>query len=206
MNVFAAFINPVCTYGLAPIVLASTSGPYLQVLNSVTVMLGLSTDVCVSISSPSPGPPLCCVVHATPVQPDPDRPSSRALAPVQSGRASRNDRSRRLQRREFWRPGPSMESNKKIVFILIQTINSKMYGMVLLFNGSFIHPPEGSIKSSLLTSAVVVFLFLAGLWFTGAIRNGPNFPPKLTLAAPTRGYSVSCCVSCWLAQQDSNDG
>jgi len=24
-------------------------------------------------------------------------------------------------------------------------------------------------------SAVVVFLFLAGLWFTGAIINGPNF-------------------------------
>jgi len=47
-----------------------------------------------------------------------------------------------------------------------------------------------------LVSAVVVFLFLAGLWFTGAIINGPNFHPKLTLAAPTIGYSVSCCVSC----------
>jgi len=45
-------------------------------------------------------------------------------------------------------------------------------------------------------SAVVVFLFLAGLWFTGAGINGPNFHPKLTLAAPTIiGYSVSCCVS-----------
>jgi len=45
-------------------------------------------------------------------------------------------------------------------------------------------------------SAVVVFLFLAGLWFTKAIINGSNFHPKLTLAAPTIGYSVSCCVSC----------
>jgi len=37
-------------------------------------------------------------------------------------------------------------------------------------------------------AAVVVFLFLAGLWFTGAIINGPNFQPKLTLVAPTIGY------------------
>jgi len=55
-------------------------------------------------------------------------------------------------------------------------------------------------------SAVVVFLFLAGLWFTEANINGPSFQPKLTLAAPTIGYSVSWCVSCWLAQQDSVDG
>jgi len=48
----------------------------------------------------------------------------------------------------------------------------------------------------LLCSAVVVFLFLAGLWFTEAIINGPNFHPKLTLVAPAIGYSVSCCVSC----------
>jgi len=34
-------------------------------------------------------------------------------------------------------------------------------------------------------SAVVVFLFLAGLWFTEAIINGPNFHPKWTFAAPT---------------------
>jgi len=54
-------------------------------------------------------------------------------------------------------------------------------------------------------SAVVVFLFLAGLWFTEAIINGPDFHPKLTSAAPTIGYSVSCCISCWLAQQDSAD-
>jgi len=48
-----------------------------------------------------------------------------------------------------------------------------------------------------ITSAVVVFLFLAGPCFTGAIINSPNFHPKLTLAAPTIiGYSVSCCVSC----------
>jgi len=53
---------------------------------------------------------------------------------------------------------------------------------------------------------VVVFLFLAGLWFIGAIINGPNFHPNLTLEAPTIGYSISCCVSCWLAQQDSVDG
>jgi len=48
-------------------------------------------------------------------------------------------------------------------------------------------------------SAVVVFLFMAGLWFTGAIINGPNFHPKLTLAAPTiyrPSIGVSCCVSC----------
>jgi len=37
-------------------------------------------------------------------------------------------------------------------------------------------------------SAVVVLLFLAGLWFTGAIINGPNFYQKLTLEAPTIGY------------------
>jgi len=42
-------------------------------------------------------------------------------------------------------------------------------------------------------SALVVFLFLAGLWFTEAIINGPNFHPKLTLSAQTIG---SCCVSC----------
>jgi len=47
-----------------------------------------------------------------------------------------------------------------------------------------------------LSSAVVVFLFLAGLWFTEANINSPNFHPKLTLAAPTIGYSVSLCVSC----------
>jgi len=57
-------------------------------------------------------------------------------------------------------------------------------------------------------SAVVVFLFLAGLWFIGAIINGPNFHPKLTLGGnynyklqllggnTTIGYSVSCCISC----------
>jgi len=56
------------------------------------------------------------------------------------------------------------------------------------------------------SAAAVVFLFLAGLWFTEANINGPNFHPKLTLAAPTIGYSVSCCVSCCLAQQDSVDG
>jgi len=36
--------------------------------------------------------------------------------------------------------------------------------------------------------AVVVFWVLAGLWFTEAIINGPNFHPKWTLAAPTIGY------------------
>jgi len=51
-------------------------------------------------------------------------------------------------------------------------------------------------------SVLVVFLFLAGLWFTEAIINGPNFHPKLTLVAPTIGYSVSCCISCGLAQQN----
>jgi len=39
-----------------------------------------------------------------------------------------------------------------------------------------------------LRSAVVVFLFLAGLWFTESIKIGPNFHQKLTLAAPTIGY------------------
>jgi len=34
-------------------------------------------------------------------------------------------------------------------------------------------------------SAVVVFLFLAGLWFTGAIINGPNFLPQFALTAQT---------------------
>jgi len=42
-----------------------------------------------------------------------------------------------------------------------------------------------------ISSAVVVFLFLAGLWFTEANINGPNFHPQLTWAAPTIGYSVS---------------
>jgi len=32
-----------------------------------------------------------------------------------------------------------------------------------------------------LPSAVFVFLFLAGLWFTEAIISSPNFHPKLTL-------------------------
>jgi len=39
-----------------------------------------------------------------------------------------------------------------------------------------------------INSAVVAFLFHAGLWFTGVIINGPNFHTKLTLAAPTIGY------------------
>jgi len=39
-----------------------------------------------------------------------------------------------------------------------------------------------------LTSAVVVFLFLAGLWFTRAIINGANFHLKLIFAPPTIGY------------------
>jgi len=50
---------------------------------------------------------------------------------------------------------------------------------------------EGVSVTIDLLSAVVVFLFLAGLWFTEANINGPNFHPKLTLAAPTIGYSVS---------------
>jgi len=64
----------------------------------------------------------------------------------------------------------------------------------------------GLVISVAFMSAVVVFLFLTGLWFTEANINGPNFHPKLTLAAPTIGYSVSCCASCLLAQQDSVDG
>jgi len=36
-----------------------------------------------------------------------------------------------------------------------------------------------------ITRVVVVFLFWAGLWFRGANINGPNFHPKLNLAAPT---------------------
>jgi len=35
------------------------------------------------------------------------------------------------------------------------------------------------------SSAVVVFMFLAGLWFTEAIINGPNFHPTLTLGHDT---------------------
>jgi len=38
------------------------------------------------------------------------------------------------------------------------------------------------------SSAVVVLLFLAVLWFTGTIIYGPNFHPNLILAAPTIGY------------------
>jgi len=41
------------------------------------------------------------------------------------------------------------------------------------------------IPKGLIDSAVVVFLFLAGLWFAGAIINGPNFHPNFTLAATT---------------------
>jgi len=72
-------------------------------------------------------------------------------------------------------------------------------------------------------SAVVVFLFLAGLRFTGAIINGPKFPPKidfggpnyrqqrlmlrLTLTGPAglcwqldrQGRTPSCCVA-WQLQ------
>jgi len=58
--------------------------------------------------------------------------------------------------------------------------------------GPMMHPTGGPTTGS----ALVVFLFLAGLWFTGASINGPNFHPKWNLAAPTLGYSVSCCVSC----------
>jgi len=39
----------------------------------------------------------------------------------------------------------------------------------------------------LYNSIIVVFLFLAGLWFTGAIINGPNFPPWLLLEVSTIG-------------------
>jgi len=48
--------------------------------------------------------------------------------------------------------------------------------------------PQKGAEAEPLSSAVVVFLFLAGLWFTGANMNGPNFHPKLTLAAQTIGY------------------
>jgi len=37
-------------------------------------------------------------------------------------------------------------------------------------------------------SAAVVFFFLAGLSFTGAIINGPNFHSKFALEAPTIDY------------------
>jgi len=47
---------------------------------------------------------------------------------------------------------------------------------------------ESSMILYTTASAVVVFWFLAGMWFTVAIINGPNFHPKLTLAAPTIGY------------------
>jgi len=38
--------------------------------------------------------------------------------------------------------------------------------------------------NSLLASAVVVFLFLAGLWFLGAIINAPNFHPNFAFVGP----------------------
>jgi len=56
-----------------------------------------------------------------------------------------------------------------------------------LYLYKIIFPKQDNILN-MLFSAVVVFLFLAGLWFTGAIINGPNFHPKLSLAAPTIGY------------------
>jgi len=45
-------------------------------------------------------------------------------------------------------------------------------------------------------SAVVVFLFLAGLSFLGAIINGPNFHPKVDLGGPNYRLLpiVSCCL------------
>jgi len=44
-------------------------------------------------------------------------------------------------------------------------------------------------------SAVVVFLFLAGLWFSEAVINGPNFHPKSTLAAPPLAATASHVAS-----------
>jgi len=49
----------------------------------------------------------------------------------------------------------------------------------MLFGSHFVRIPR---------SAIVVVLFLAGLWFTGAIIHGPNFHRKLTLVAPTIAY------------------
>jgi len=40
-------------------------------------------------------------------------------------------------------------------------------------------------------SALVIFLYLAGLWCTKANINGPCFHPKFTLAAQTIGYRRS---------------
>jgi len=69
--------------------------------------------------------------------------------------------------------------------------------MVVLINALwFFHSATTALVTTTVTSAVVVFLFLAGLWFTEAILNGPNFHPKLNLVAPTIGYSISCCFSC----------
>jgi len=52
-------------------------------------------------------------------------------------------------------------------------------------------------------SAVVIFLFLAGLWSTGANTNSPNFHPKLTLAAPTIGYMLRLMLTdpAWLCSR-----
>jgi len=83
---------------------------------------------------------------------------------------------------------PSMQGFRSVPYPLVQFRFSNIQNTVAII------------------SAVVVFLFLAGLWFTEAIINGPNFHPKLTLGAPTTGYSVSCYISCWLAQQDYVDG
>jgi len=46
-------------------------------------------------------------------------------------------------------------------------------------------------------------LFISGrtVVYWGQYKQ-PQFPPKIDFSGPNYSYSVSCCVSCWLAQQD----
>jgi len=48
---------------------------------------------------------------------------------------------------------------------------------------------------SIICSTVVVFLFLAGLWFTGANINGPNFHPKFAFGGPNYSLQASHVAS-----------
>jgi len=48
---------------------------------------------------------------------------------------------------------------------------------------------------SYISSAVVVVLFLARLWFTGAIINGPNFHPKVDFGGPNYKLQASHVAS-----------
>jgi len=58
----------------------------------------------------------------------------------------------------------------------------------------------------MVSSAVAVLLFLAGLWFTRAIINGPNFLPKVDFGGPSYRIQGLMLRLMLTGQQDSVDG